>query len=830
MTSCSDNLFFGQEHPSLNDIDKQKCEGLLTEKECLEALKTMEPGKSPGTDGLPAEFYKVFWKDVSPFLIRCLNKSHQKGKLALTQRRGIISLIPKKDKALQELKNWRPITLLNCDYKIASKAIASRLKAVLQNLVDNDQTGFLKGRSIAENICLINNVISYTESKNIPGLLLFVDFEKAFDTIEWAFVEKTLHHFGFGSSLIKWINLFYRDIQSCVINNGWSAGFFELSRGVRQGCPLSPYIFILCAEVLATTIRKDNVVKGITVGSTECKLSQYADDTTLILDGTQKSLERSFAILEKFGEASGLRVNCEKTEALWIGSKKGSNQIICSDKNLKWADGKVKALGVWFCIDCEESKKKNYEEKVHKVEDILNNWRNKRLTLIGKIAVIKALAASQFVYILSSTTSCSKSLKETNNLLFKFLWDNKGDKIKRTEMIADYQDGGQKMLDIIEFNKALKISWILKYISNDCKSKWKCFFDFHLSKVGGKLVFLGNLAPKDARKLNIEDDFIQELIELWTDLNYRDSFASQANFSAGYIWNNSMIRIAGKTIFYKHWANAGVMKINDLMTSDSRIISYSCFKDRFCFPVSFLEFCGVTSAVRSATRSLKLTLPGEKILENVLLKLNSSNKPSQAAYKILITKKCTRPEKSQKKWIRDCELVDVESLDWESIYLLPRICTLSTKLRNFQFKFLHRRIATNSFLFKIKLSESNLCCFCQTEQETLLHLFWECPITEAFWNSVQQFFVSVDLIPASQVLTLCQCLGLKGEKSALLFNHCLLLGRFYIYSCKYKNVRPSTIEYVNQVRCNLRIEKHVSIITGTQNAFQQKWHKILQSL
>ena len=197
----------------------------------LRGIQNNEPGKSPGTDGLPAEFYKVFWKDVSPFLIRCLNKSYQ--------RRGIISLIPKKDKALQELKNWRPITLLNCDYKIASKAIASRLKAVLQNLVDNDQTGFLKGRSIAENICLINNVISYTES-NIPGLLLFVDFEKAFDTIEWAFVEKTLHHFGFGSSLIKWINLFYRDIQSCDINNGWSSGFFESSRGVRQWCPLSP--------------------------------------------------------------------------------------------------------------------------------------------------------------------------------------------------------------------------------------------------------------------------------------------------------------------------------------------------------------------------------------------------------------------------------------------------------------------------------------------------------------------------------------------------------------------------------------------------------------
>ena len=190
-------------------MDKKKCEGLLTEKECLEAVKSMESGKSPGTDGLPAEFYKVFWKDVSPILIGSLNRSYQKGKLAITQRKGIISLIPKKDKALNKLKNWRPITLLNCDYKIASKAITSRLKFVLSDLIDHDQTGFLKGRSIAENVFLINNVISYTHLKDISGLLLFIDFEKVFDTIEWTFLRKTLEHFGFGPSLINWINFFY---------------------------------------------------------------------------------------------------------------------------------------------------------------------------------------------------------------------------------------------------------------------------------------------------------------------------------------------------------------------------------------------------------------------------------------------------------------------------------------------------------------------------------------------------------------------------------------------------------------------------------------------
>ena len=184
---------------------------------------------------------------------------------------------------------------------------------MLSDLIDHDHTSFLKGRSIAENICLINNVISYTHLKDIPGWLLFIDFEKAFDAIEWTFLRKTLEHFGFGSSLINWINLFYSDIQSCIINNGWSGGFFGLGRGVRQGCPLSPYLFILCVEVLATAIRGDNEIKGISVGNVECKLRQYVDDTTMILDGSEASLERPFTLLDSFGQLSGLRVHCKLT-------------------------------------------------------------------------------------------------------------------------------------------------------------------------------------------------------------------------------------------------------------------------------------------------------------------------------------------------------------------------------------------------------------------------------------------------------------------------------------------------------------------------------------
>ena len=408
----------------------------------------MAPNKSPGSDGLPAEFYKVFWEDIKQFLLSALNFAHAKGCLSITQRRGLVTLVPKKNKPANFLKNWRPITLLNCDYKIAAKSIANRMKKILPKIINNDQTGFLKDRFIGENIRLIDSIINYTNLEQIPGLLLFIDFEKAFDSIEWSFIEKTLKYFNFGTSLVTWIKLFYTDISSCVQNNGWSSDFFTLSRGVRQGCPLSPYLFILCAEVLGNAIRRDEEIRGIKISGSECKLSQYADDTTMILDGSEHSFSRTLYLLDIFADISGLKVNYEKTEALWIGSLKNSNTIIPSNKPITWAERKVYALGVWFSTSDLKDIEANFFEKIEKVKKMLSNWSARRLTLLGRIAILKSLAVSQIVYVLSSLPTPQGVIKEINSLLYDFLWDGKSDKIKRTEMINSYSKGGLKMIDI----------------------------------------------------------------------------------------------------------------------------------------------------------------------------------------------------------------------------------------------------------------------------------------------------------------------------------------------------------------------------------------------
>ena len=297
---------------------RDELEGEITVNECQDILQTFKRGKSPGDDGFPWEFYNCFFDILGQDLVDSFNASYNAGEMSISQRRGVITLIPKEDSDLSSLNNWRPITLLNLDYKIASKVIAKRIEKVILLLVSPDQTGFIKGRYIGENIRLINDILEQKRIQNIPGILLQLDFQKAFDTIEWKFIQRTIALFNFGETIQHWVSTFYTNTQSAVLNNGFSTNYFALSRGVRQGCPLSPYLFILAVELLACKIRQDKEIQGINIFQREFKISQFADDTTL-LNKNSNSVRRAITVLDNFGGISGLRLNPSKTKALWLG-------------------------------------------------------------------------------------------------------------------------------------------------------------------------------------------------------------------------------------------------------------------------------------------------------------------------------------------------------------------------------------------------------------------------------------------------------------------------------------------------------------------------------
>ena len=189
---------------------------------------------------------------------------------------------------------------MNVTYKLASAVISNRLKTVLDKVIHENQKGFIAGRFLGE--------------------LLSIDFEKAFDTVFWKFISKVLDYFNFGRSIKTWISLFQNGAESCILQNGFRSDFFYLKRGCRQGDPISPYLFILCAEILGKMIRNNKDIKGIHINNKEFKLSQYADDTQLLLDGFEISLKEALRTLKQYYIMSGLKINVDKTRALWIGS------------------------------------------------------------------------------------------------------------------------------------------------------------------------------------------------------------------------------------------------------------------------------------------------------------------------------------------------------------------------------------------------------------------------------------------------------------------------------------------------------------------------------
>ena len=276
-------------------------------------LETFQADKAPGEDGFTAEFYNYFFELLGNDLIASFNEAQVKGELSISQRRGVITLIPKEDGSLLDLSNRRPIRLLNVDYKIAAKAITKRLELVLPDLIHPDQTGFVKGRYIGENIRFIADVMEATTTHKLTGILTSLDFRKAFDSLEWPFIMRTLDCFNFGGDIKRWVNTFYSNIESTVINNGFRTNWFKPSKGVRQGCPLSPYLFILSSEILSNKIRQDPNIKGIKIYENEIKLSQFADDITLF-NADLASLERALKIIDDFGKIAGLSLNVKKNE------------------------------------------------------------------------------------------------------------------------------------------------------------------------------------------------------------------------------------------------------------------------------------------------------------------------------------------------------------------------------------------------------------------------------------------------------------------------------------------------------------------------------------
>ena len=456
----------------------ESCEGPLSVREAQEAISSMKNSKSPGSDGLGAEFYKKFFYLFGEKYVAVINLCFFNGRLTESQRLSLITLLCK-NKELHYLPiNWRPISLMNVDAKIVSKSMCNRLKKVLPYIISIDQTCSIEGRSISDNVHLLRNIFDYVEDKNVGCAWLNFDQFKAFDRIEHVWLMRVLNAFGFGPDFIQWVGVLYTDLKCSVIVNGHISTEFIFSRGVRQGCPLSPLLYVCCIEPFSNKIRTNPDIKGLPIpgDDRESKITQYADDNTMTLIDV-KSMAICFDLFELYARASGSELNRGKTKGIWLGKFKDRGD---TPFGIEWIS-KMKMLGIFFGHGNLNGD--NWNRIFKGFCQVLTDNQTRQNSFYGRAIIANSLAISKIVYAAQHVILPPHLRKQFVSKLGKFVWrkkanENTGAPININTLYAPVRDGGINLVSIEIKCKALLIKHIFRIIQLslvDPVPKWVSF-------------------------------------------------------------------------------------------------------------------------------------------------------------------------------------------------------------------------------------------------------------------------------------------------------------------------------------------------------------------
>ena len=426
------------------------------------------------------------------------------------------------------------------------------------------------------NIRLVDDVIEYYERMQKKGIILMADFSKAFDSLEWDFMYKSLDFFNFGPSFKKWIETLYNSPVVKIKNNGHLSDEFKMTRGIRQGCPVSALIFILSIEILGLKIRQQDEIKGLDLGYPDklVKTVQYADDCIAFLNN-KNELCTVLNLISEYGKASGLTLNFSKCEGIWLGVDK-TRQKDCKLFGIKWPD-QNRCLGVYVGYSRDKNLKRNWDEKIDKVKHILTSWKDRDLSLFGKVQIIKTFVVSQFVLPASLLVVPPDITKKIESILYEFLWGPR-DKVKRVKVTQELKLGGLNMVDIKCLFMSFKVVWITRLLKSDPNiHKWAQIAHFYYTpflECNTNLLF--NFDEKvDFPELRYLSPFYRDVLSCFNKAFVSNEQVFQEDIATQCIWGNKYVSVRKGSkkcaLFLRNWIRSGVNKIKDLSFVDGKL-------------------------------------------------------------------------------------------------------------------------------------------------------------------------------------------------------------------------------------------------------------------
>ena len=794
---------------------QQKLDNVISEEELMQAIQHGKHGVAPGLSGFSREFFKFFAEDLIGFIMKYVDFSENTGSLSDNQRIGVITLIPKGAKDKKALKNWRPITLLSTLYKVISGVIANRFRTVLPKIIGLDQKGFVDGRYMGEVTRTLYDTIDDAYLNNKKGIILSVDFEKAFDSVSFSFMEKVIELAGFGPRLRKWVRILLSNFKSHINHAGNLLQLIELGRGARQGDPIASILFVLAIEILLVALRSNKKITPYTFHSNfrqqaiSSKCEAYADDVNLTLPRSESSLREAVKMLEGFEAISGLKINKDKTQVLKIGRNPANDRNLCLDLGLKYVN-RLKVLGIYLAADPKDMEE-NFDEKIGEIESLLRRWSFRNMTVFGRISLVKSLALSKLTHVVQVIPNpCAGKIKNLQKLINSFVWTGSHCKkvVVRGEISEQpMEQGGLAVPNISKFWNSLKLVWANRLIQSSDDCKWRQICLQQTGRALGKsyltsamLLQVGATTLADACSKRLPNVFWKNV---WMNLPAVEKiFYSKIKYiqSEKLIWGSESIQFGGKPLDRRNFSRTiteRFIKVSDFLDASSGLPmqeNHPTFRD-----LSERDLSDWKSIMESVTEFLTANNMTWHHIGS------QANFPQHVGWSRLVTngtrsrffysllQKYDAPvtrNSNESDWER-AGLRNMTSARWDCVY--RNFAALRT---NFRVKFQEFRVIWNrQELQKYRLhygrpgdNNDPDCSYCGGEVETEMHLYCECIVTEEFWKRAGQWFKSTFQVNPPLVLKVLRLFGQEKESPSDLMN---IFYRSVRY-CLYKNRRHTT--------------------------------------
>ena len=761
--------------------EKESLDRPLSFSEIETSIKEMQKSKTPGADGLTQEFMWFFWRELSVFFQDLLNEIYEDEILPESQKKGIIKISYKKN-GRQHIKNYRPITLLNTDMKIITKTLAKRLANVLKNIIHESQKS-VKGRKITENIHLAQDLIDAVLKDKTNAAYIFIDQEKAFDRISHTFLFKTLKRFGFGENLIKWIKIIYKDVTSRVKVNGFLTKPIEIQRGVRQGCPLSALLYVICSEVLTINIRKDANIKGYRLrNGMEHKVAIYADDLNVCVT-TEQSIFELFKLFEKYESATNSKINKDKTEALWLG-----NWIGRTDKplDLKWTSGDIKFLGVYVGNDRKSASQKTFDEIIDQIKNKISYWNNKSISKKGKVKILNIFGLTKLWYALEIHDISNTTLTELNNLVKSFIWNGYHQR-QLSVLCYPYNKGGLSLQNIESKIKSLRIRWLGNLMTKSNLICEKSIVDQLIGNIGNFIFGLNILKYNNNYENIIENSYYKNAYKIWRKSNIIFSPRNYTSIKNDWIYNNILLTDDDGRVF----------KPPGYYSNNLPTYAPKRFQDLpVRVPIGDLRGVFRTIIPKMNIAFHKIVYSNKtydlfqikRVNEELIVDING---PFKDVYECVLLNTIPLVNIWERKW--DIEFGRNREIIWSKVWESVHNSIINYKIQSSVWEMIHRNFICGYILRQMGKGDG-ICKLCNTIEENRTHIFMSCKIINGLYQ-----YLSYIIINLGSIIT-------EKEKAFGIFEQ-------NDANSKLRNYITYSIRHIVYRNRNIQITTHDDILT-----------------